>query len=152
MLILSEPLLKEIEEFALANYPQEGCGLLLGTLIDGENRVHMIHPVPNSWEVESEKVIRFRIDDRDMLDAEFAASDRGLDVIGVFHSHPEHPPIASSRDLSWATWPGYSYLITEVRSGKPGTSRSWQLRGDRTGFDEETITVRENTLPSTVGG
>lgn len=152
MLILSEPLLKEIEEFALANYPQEGCGLLLGTLIDGVNRVHIIHPVPNSWEVESEKVTRFRIDDRDMLDAEFAASDRGLDVIGIYHSHPEHPPIASSRDLSWAAWPGYSYLITEVRSGKSGTSRSWQLRGDRTGYDEETITVRENTLPSTVGG
>jgi len=149
MLILSEPLLKEIEEFALANYPQEGCGLLLGSLIDGENRVHMIHPVPNSWEVESEKVIRFRIDDRDMLDAEFAASDRGLDVIGIFHSHPEHPPIASSRDLSWATWPGYSYLITEVISGRPGSSRSWQLRRDRAGFDEEKIIMRDNTFSLT---
>jgi proteasome lid subunit RPN8/RPN11 len=151
MLILTESLLKEIEELALANYPQEGCGLLLGNLIGGENRVQMVYPVPNSWEVESEKVIRFRIDDRDMLDAEFTASDRGLDVIGVFHSHPEHPPIASTRDLSWATWPGYSYLITEVRSGKPGVSRSWQLRLDRTGFDEEEIIQQDNTKSSPTG-
>jgi proteasome lid subunit RPN8/RPN11 len=151
MLILTEPLLREIEELALANYPQEGCGLLLGIHLGGENQVQMIYPVPNSWEVESEKVTRFRIEDRDMLDAEFAASDRGLDVIGIFHSHPEHPPIASSRDLSWATWPGYSYLITEVRSGKPGTSQSWQLRHDRTGFDEEEIIRQDNTKLSPTG-
>jgi proteasome lid subunit RPN8/RPN11 len=47
-----------------------------------------------------------------------AALRRGLDIIGIYHSHPIHPPVASPRDLAWATWPGYSYLITEVRDGQ----------------------------------
>lgn len=103
--------------------------------------VAAIFPVPNRWENEAEKRERFRISDGDMLRAELAAAGEGLDVVGVFHSHPDHPPIASPRDLAWAAWPGYSYMITEVRQGQPGISRSWQLKDDRSGFIEEQITI-----------
>jgi proteasome lid subunit RPN8/RPN11 len=68
-----------------------------------------------------------------------AAMRQGLEVVGVFHSHPDCPPVASPRDLAWAAWPGYSYLITEVSHGRPATSRSWQLLPDRSGFYEEEI-------------
>jgi proteasome lid subunit RPN8/RPN11 len=63
----------------------------------------------------------------------------GLDVIGIFHSHPDDVPVASPRDLAWASWPGYSYLITQVLKGEPTFSRSWQLQADRSGFFEEEI-------------
>ncbi|MCA9968531.1 MAG: Mov34/MPN/PAD-1 family protein, partial [Anaerolineales bacterium] len=74
-----------------------------------------------------------------MLKAEMEAMRRDLDVIGIFHSHPDHPPVASPRDLAWATWPGYSYIITQIWEGEPTYSQSWQLLADRSGFVEEMI-------------
>jgi proteasome lid subunit RPN8/RPN11 len=115
----------------------------MGQVKDGDNIVVDILPVPNSWADEEEKRERFLVRDQDMFRAELAAAELGVDVIGIFHSHPDHPPIASPRDLAWAAWPGYSYLITEVWDRKPGDSRSWQLLEDRSGFDEETIKIVE---------
>ncbi|HZD09872.1 MAG TPA: M67 family metallopeptidase, partial [Candidatus Binatia bacterium] len=91
---------------------------------------------------EEERRVRFLISPQDMMRAEMAAMRQELDVVGIFHSHPDDRPIASPRDLAWATWPGYSYLITEVRGGQPGLSRSWQLSPDRSGFLEEDIEVQ----------
>ncbi len=120
-------------------YPYEGCGLLLGRVEDGANVVTAVRPLPNVWPVEEEKRTRFRIAAEDWRDVEMTAMLDDLDVIGVFHSHPDHPPVASPRDLAWAAWPGYSYLIIEIRAGRPGASRSWQLTSDRSGFVEEKI-------------
>jgi proteasome lid subunit RPN8/RPN11 len=113
--------------------------LLLGQVKNGDNVVEALFPVPNRWPVEAEKRQRFHIASEDMLQAELAAQAQGLDVVGVFHSHPDAAPIASPRDLAWAAWPGYSYLITEVRQRQPTHSRSWQLLEDRSGFIEEEI-------------
>lgn len=139
MLTLNEALHEAIKAHGAATYPYEGCGLLLGSAEDGHNVVTAICPLPNVWPVEAEKPERFRIDENDWRDVELEAMAEGLDVIGIFHSHPDHPPIASPRDLAWASWPGYSYLITEVRNGRPVNSRSWQLAADRSGFLEEEI-------------
>lgn len=139
MLTLSEALHEAIKAHGAASYPYEGCGLLLGSAENGHNVVIDIRPLPNVWPVEAEKPERFRIDENDWRDVELEAMAEGLDVIGIFHSHPDHPPIASPRDLAWASWPGYSYLITEVRNGRPVNSRSWQLAADRSGFIEEEI-------------
>lgn len=141
MLILTQALLRQIESHGAQCYPYEGCGLLLGDVIDITNQVKVIFPVDNRWEVDEEKRERFYIAPEDMLRAEMAAMNQGLEVVGVFHSHPDHQPVASPRDLTWAAWAGYSYLITSVRQGQPAESRSWQLRPDRTGFEEEEIMV-----------
>jgi proteasome lid subunit RPN8/RPN11 len=141
MLKLDQRLLDQIDALGVGSYPYEGCGLLLGSVENDVNIVSTLFPVANRWGVEEEKRERFHISPEDMLSAELAAAEQGLDVIGIFHSHPDHPPIASPRDLAWAAWPGYSYLITEVRQGRPGQSRSWQLRVDRSGFDEERVEV-----------
>jgi proteasome lid subunit RPN8/RPN11 len=93
----------------------------------------------NVWPKESEKPIRFRIDPQAWQQVEMEAMMKGLDVIGIFHSHPDDVPVASPRDLAWASWPGYSYLITQVLKGEPTFSRSWQLQADRSGFFEEEI-------------
>ncbi len=139
MLKLSKSIHAAIKAHGAASYPHEGCGLLLGEVIDGENVVSAVKPMRNVWPVESEKPIRFRIDENDWRDAELDAAMEGIDVIGVFHSHPDNPPIASPRDLAWASWPGYSYIITEVVDGTPTHSRSWQLKPDRSGFEEEPV-------------
>lgn len=141
MLKISAQLLTQIEAHGAASYPFEGCGLLLGTMVKGVNTVTALFPVENSWPNEAEKPERFLIAPQEMLRAEMAALRADVDVIGIFHSHPDHPPIASPRDLAWATWPNYSYLITEVREGKPGVSRAWQLTDARDGFDEQPVRV-----------
>jgi len=143
MLRLSEALQAQINAQGAAAYPYEGCGLLLGHTNGEENVVTGLFPVENQWEVEEEKRERFQITPEDMFAAEVAAMNQGVDIIGIYHSHPDHDPVASPRDLAWATWPGYSYLITEVRDGQPGESRSWQLQRDRSGFEEEKIEIRD---------
>jgi proteasome lid subunit RPN8/RPN11 len=142
MLILNEQLHADIKTHGAAAYPYEGCGLLLGHAAGGNNIVTTIRPVANVWPVESEKPERFRIAEDDWRDIELEAMSEGLDVVGIFHSHPDHPPIASPRDLAWASWPGYSYLITQVVAGRPTQSRSWQLAPDRSGFVEEHVEIR----------
>ena len=140
-MVLTHSLLCQIEAHGVRTYPYEGCGLLLGAAENSVNRVKAIFPVENRWEVEDEKRERFYIASEDMLQAELAAMKQDLEVVGVFHSHPDHEPVASPRDLAWAAWAGYSYLITAVRDARPAESRSWQLRPDRSGFDEEKIIV-----------
>lgn len=142
MLILPSSIHALIAAHGADAYPNEGCGLLLGAVDeDGRNVVVDARPLPNVWPVESEKPERFRIATEDWRDVELSAMADGLDVIGIFHSHPDHPPVASPRDLAWASWPGYSYLITQVVGGQPAHSRSWQLAADRSGFVEEVVEV-----------
>ena len=139
MLQLPTQLHEQIKAHGAKSYPFEGCGLLLGHTENGANVVEAIMPAANTWPVEAEKPVRFQISADDMLKAEMEAMRRDLDIIGVFHSHPDHPPVASPRDLAWATWPGYSYIITQVWEGEPTYSQSWQLLADRSGFIEEEI-------------
>lgn len=143
MLKLTDTLHDEIKSYGRAAYPNEGCGVLLGYLEGDVNVVTAVHPLPNSWPIETEKPIRFRIAEEDWLAAETEAMMEDVDIIGIFHSHPDNPPIASPRDLAWASWPGYSYIITEIIHGKPTHSRSWQLAHDRSGFFEEKIVIAE---------
>ncbi|MCP4362464.1 MAG: M67 family metallopeptidase [Chloroflexi bacterium] len=139
MLKLNEELHNKIKTHGAASYPFEGCGLLLGQVENGHNIVMDIRPMENVWPVEAEKPVRFLIDPKAWQQAELEAMMNGLDVLGVFHSHPDDVPVASPRDLAWASWPGYSYLITQVLEGRPTFSRSWQLKADRSGFNEEVI-------------
>ena len=143
MLTLSKEIHEAIKAHGKASNPFEGCGLLLGQANTGENVVQDIRPMENVWPVDEEKPIRFRIDPNAWQQAELDAMMAGLDVIGVFHSHPDDVPVASPRDLAWASWPGYSYLITQVLEGKPTYSQSWQLAEDRSGFFEEKIVETE---------
>lgn len=81
---------------------------------------------------------RYRIDPETVLAAHKEARALGLDVVGYYHSHPDAPARPSEADREDA-WPGVSYLIiSSPASGEPG-ARSWRLREDRTGFEEEEI-------------
>lgn len=141
MLHLTTDLHAVIARHGVASYPYEGCGLLLGEMTGTAKVVRAVRPLPNVWPAVEERRVRFRIDERAWLAAELEAAAQGLDIIGIFHSHPDHPPVASPRDLAWAAWRGYSYLITEIRAGQAQDSLSWELNPERTAFVEEMIQV-----------
>lgn len=139
MLTIHSHVLKTLQAHGEAAYPNEGAGLLLGNAADGHKSVVDILPLENQWEAE-EQYHRYLITPQDMLRAETEAARRGLDVLGIFHSHPDHPAEPSGMDKDWAL-PWYSYIITTVAHGRAAVSRAWLLREDRTRFDEESIHI-----------
>jgi proteasome lid subunit RPN8/RPN11 len=121
-------------------YPNECCGFLLGnneTGADGGRFGARIVAVRNTRD-EAEAFHRFEITPQDFLRAEREAVERGEDVIGIYHSHPDHPAVPSAYDLEYAL-PYYSYVIVSVNGRKAADIRSWRLEDGRSGFLEEKI-------------
>jgi proteasome lid subunit RPN8/RPN11 len=117
-------------------YPEEGAGFLLG--VEGE--VKEILSLPNAREDEA-RHNRFLFTPEDYLRAERKAAELGVDLIGVFHSHPDCPNVPSEYDREWAQ-PFFSYIITRVDKGKAVSHRSWRLAEDRTKYEEEEIEIQ----------
>jgi proteasome lid subunit RPN8/RPN11 len=127
-----------IARHAGAEHPEECCGLLLGTFGDeGRKVVKDLLPISNAREAEA-RHNRFLIGPMEMLRGERDARARGLDVVGIYHSHPDCPAVPSQFDLDHA-WPVYSYVIITATATGAGDLRSWELREDRSGFDEEEV-------------
>ena len=120
-------------------YPEEGAGLLLGDQHGQDHRVREILPLDNAREAQA-RHNRYQLTPHDYLLGEQIAEEQGFVVLGVFHSHPDHPNRPSEFDRQWA-WPNFSYLITSVLQGQVSGSRSWRLQEDRTHFSEEQIAV-----------
>lgn len=137
MLIIPPHVLQAIQAHGESAYPNEGAGLLLGRAVNGGKTVVDILPLANQWEA-GEQYHRYMITPQDMLRGENEAARRGLDVVGIFHSHPDHVAEPSTMDRDWA-WPWFSYVITSVQKAKAVISRSWLLRDDRSAYDEETL-------------
>jgi proteasome lid subunit RPN8/RPN11 len=136
-LMIPPEVYEQIHAHGEAAYPEEGAGLLLGQVEGEEKRAISIVTLRNSRE-EIARRNRYLLTAEDYMHAELEAASRGLDVIGVFHSHPDHPNRPSEYDREWAM-PWFSYLITSVQAGKAAGSRSWQLAEDRGQFIEEQI-------------
>lgn len=135
MLRLPPALDAEMRAAAAAGYPHEVCGLLLGDNSDGETRVVRLHAARNVRDDRPHD--RFELDPRDYLAAEDAAQRLALTVVGVWHSHPDHPARPSDTDREFA-WPGWSYPIVSVSAGGAIDLRSWRLADD-TFCEEEVI-------------
>jgi len=140
-LVIPNGILKAIHQHGEEAYPEEGAGLLLGKA-DGEaKKVAKILPLANTRE-DAARHNRYLLNPQDYLHGEMEAARLGLDVLGVFHSHPDHPNRPSEFDREWAM-PWFSYLITSVQQGKAVESRSWLLAEDRSAFSEENIAIQE---------
>lgn len=136
---LSKDVLAKIHAHGEQAYPEEGAGFLLG-VENGTRDVQVIFPLTNSRE-DSARHNRYLITPEDYLKAELEADKLGLSLLGVFHSHPDHPNRPSEFDCEWAQ-PFFSYIITSVQSGKAIESRSWRLLEDRSQFVEEEIQTK----------
>lgn len=141
-----------IRRHAARDYPSECCGILLGKAEGSAKQVTEVVPLANlrhdpkrAQELlplaepgrESERN-RFLIDPLEQLKVEKDARARGLDVLGYYHSHPDHPARPSEYDRDHA-WPWYSYVIVSVERGEATALTSWVLVEDRSRFDEEEI-------------
>lgn len=124
----------ELESLAQAGYPCETCGLLLGHCSNGCCRVASQRPARNLNRERAHD--RFELDPQDYLGAENAAAAAGLAIVGVWHSHPDHPAKPSPTDRAMA-WPDWSYLILAVDAIDVVEERSWRLDGDD--FCEEEV-------------
>lgn len=123
--VIHKTLIEAIEAEAEKSYPFECCGVIFGS-IEGEKKIaHSIKSIVNNFGA-GEEYHRFLITAEDMMQAEIYARANGLDVIGFYHSHPDHPAVPSEYDRSHAL-PVYSYFITSVINGKADKTASYEL-------------------------
>ena len=124
-------------------YPHECCGALVGAA----DRIDSAVALPNTTEEGPRR--RFLVRPQDYRAAERRATERGLELLGFYHSHPDHPARPSQYDLDHA-WPVFSYVIVSVREGVAAELTSWRLREDRAAFDEETVALEPAAITTDV--
>lgn len=122
-------------------YPQECCGLLMGKVNANSDKIVVeVIPTKNAWNPETAKTFeevettnkpltsehRFTISPQQMIQAQKQGRDRDLIIIGIYHSHPDHPAIPSEFDRVCA-WSDYSYIIISVENGKTTDLQNWSL-------------------------
>jgi len=125
-----------IRRHGAAAYPYECCGALIGRQADGFVEIVEATELENVTEEGPRR--RFRVSPTDYRQSEARARELGAELLGFYHSHPDHPAQPSQYDLDHA-WPNFSYVIVAVANGEAGDLRSWRLRPDRSAFDEESI-------------
>jgi proteasome lid subunit RPN8/RPN11 len=156
MIILSEATRAALARHAESTYPHECVGLLIGRLESGRKTVAEIFPASNTWtadvgltatEHEHSLRDRFYLDPRDYMRADRQARAGGLDIVGCYHSHPDHPAIPSERDRVGAGGvgggPSFSFLIQSVRAGQAAELTAWLLTEDGERFISEELRSAE---------
>jgi proteasome lid subunit RPN8/RPN11 len=127
----------EIRRHAEGDYPNECCGALLGRQDAGGKTVQWLEPMRNRSDATSARR-RFFITADDYREIETLARERSLEILGFYHSHPDHPAAPSDYDREHAL-PWYSYLIVSVQDGRSTDMASWVLVNDRSRFEREEI-------------
>jgi proteasome lid subunit RPN8/RPN11 len=131
-------LAERIHRHAAESYPHECCGALLGRDAGSVREVVAVLPLPNRRQDAAHN--RFVIYAEDVRQAERAAHERGLELVGWYHSHPDHPARPSEYDREHA-WPWYSYVIVRSGAAESRELTSWRLAEDRHAFEPEEIEI-----------
>lgn len=142
MLLQDQNIIDRVTAHAERDYPHECGGMLIGHFAEGKKTVTEIFPLENAREEEA-RHNRVLILPKDVLRAERYAREKGLDIVGYYHSHPDSPAVPSQYDLDHAL-PVWSYIIASVIEGKVVDIRSWEMENDRSKFNEEEIIRRES--------
>jgi proteasome lid subunit RPN8/RPN11 len=160
MLILTSYQLQTLHAHAEQQYPEECCGLLLGSPLTDESeasgvQVEAICPAENVWEEQATldneagilngKAHRYRIAPDFFLRSQAYARGNGWDIIGIYHSHPDQVAIPSEWDRQWA-WPEYSYVIISVLQGVVRDVQSWTL-DDKSEFHPQKLQSFDVSTP-----
>jgi len=131
---LPTALRRDLASLVEASYPFEACGVMVGR---AEAEKVIVEGIFHARNLNVERARdRFLLDPKDFMAADRAAREKGLDIVGIWHSHPDHPARPSITDLE-AAWEGYSYLIIATNVCGANDFRSWRLRDGR--FVEETL-------------
>ncbi|MCL4872825.1 M67 family metallopeptidase [bacterium] len=129
----------EIINHAKESYPHECCGVLVGATYTARR----IFESQRANNVNTERAHdRYIIDPKELNLIDKIARSQGMDVMGFYHSHPDHPDKPSETDREWGQ-PGYSYFIISVKGGKDVSVRSWMIEDEKGPFKEESIKINE---------
>jgi proteasome lid subunit RPN8/RPN11 len=131
-----------IRREAARAYPAEGCGALLGA---AEAAVSETLPLPNTEPANPRT--RFTVSPLDYLAVEDRADERGLRLLGFWHSHPDHPARPSPTDRAFA-WPGLLTVVIGVERGEPGEMTAWDLPGEEEPFRQLDLEVALGKEPT----
>jgi proteasome lid subunit RPN8/RPN11 len=139
MLKISQSALEELRRHGEETYPNECCGVLLGKQ---EGEVRRVNSAARCGNTRSDSPSdRYHIDPKELIRIQREARERGEEVVGFYHSHPDHPARWSATDLAEAHWIGCSYVITAVEGGLAGRTCAFALGGtgeeDKCFLDEE---------------
>jgi len=135
MITIPTSLLRQIYDHTEASYPYECCGLMIGTM--GQDKT--VHAFRRCKNLNTERAHdRYDMDPLDMLRVEREFETSPWDIIGIYHSHPDHPSRPSQTDTDRA-WPDYSYVIISVQQGTVAGAQSWVLDEGQRKFDEEPL-------------
>ena len=128
MLRLNQTSYDHLRQHGEETYPHECCGVLLGQFVDdGSKTVTRIARAGNTRDDSPHN--RYHIDPKELIRIQREGRERGEDIVGFYHSHPDHPARWSTTDLAEAHWFGCSYVITSVEKGKAVLTNSFQLEG-----------------------
>jgi proteasome lid subunit RPN8/RPN11 len=127
MLKISQKEYAEIRRHGEETYPHECCGVLLGTMDEDARTVTSTVRCGNTRSDSPHN--RYHIDPKELVRIQRQGRELGLDIVGFYHSHPDHPARWSQTDLAEAHWIGCSYVITSVERGKAAATNSFQLLG-----------------------
>ena len=129
-------------------YPNECCGVLLGKNSSGQNNteaINIVHQIVRAGNTRTDSAHnRYNIAPQELIKIQRQARSLGLDIVGFYHSHPDHPAQWSKTDFAEAHWLGCSYIITSVEKGKAATTNSFLLSGteeDNKQFQDEAIEI-----------
>ena len=141
MLKITQSAYLSLRQHGEETYPHECCGVLLGRFDDnGSKTVGRIARCGNTRQDSPHN--RYNIDPRDLVRIQREGRERGEDIVGFYHSHPDHPAQWSPTDLAEAHWFGCSYVITSVDEGVATITNSFELVGsgevDKKFVDEKT--------------
>jgi proteasome lid subunit RPN8/RPN11 len=136
VLKIADALVRRIHAHGVETYPHECCGALLGR--DAEDSREVLDLLPLANRRDDSPRNRFEITSSDVQMAEKTAREKGIELIGWYHSHPDAPARPSEFDREHA-WPWYSYIIVSVQAREPRDTKSWRLRDDRSAYDVEAI-------------
>ncbi|BBA79730.1 Mov34/MPN/PAD-1 family protein [cyanobacterium endosymbiont of Rhopalodia gibberula] len=154
MIFITLKHLNQIYNHAFIIYPEECCGLLLGVIKDNQKHVIEVFPTKNNWSLEENKILpnitnnhekylskhnRFSIAPSILVKIQKEARDRQLQIIGIYHSHPDHIAVPSELDRAVA-WAEYSYIIVSITSNQVNGVTSWQLDNTKN-FQPEDIKI-----------
>jgi proteasome lid subunit RPN8/RPN11 len=124
---IPQPLYDQLRHHGEETYPHECCGILLGKSTDAEITVHQLTRAGNTRTDSAHN--RYNIAPQELIRAQREARTAGLDIVGFYHSHPDHPAQYSTTDFAEAHWFHCAYVITEVATGHATITNSFLLTG-----------------------
>ena len=145
MIHINLHLINRMLKEAKTAYPHECCGLIVGKINDSGKVVHDVYPVENKNKVRAAD--RYEIDSKEFDRIDRESSEKGWNIIGIYHSHPDHPAEPSAFDKECAcVWTEYSYIIISVKDGVDDDLRCWHFDSGKKEVEEEEIKINRRNF------